>query len=235
MSYPEFCLQTISAGDWWVEQDSPHACRGALVYTFINHFDQAPYTFTPVGRSQPTEHRHAVVEVAPLKIGERLKRDRLPVAGMPVHDDEVWAAHRAKKRPCIVFSQKSPLVEKTLTRGKPNYSTAPTMLVAPFYGANPTDKRLGFKEEFIQRVQHCTYPQFHWDMIPGSSTPESILRLDQLQPMGVAQSAYYPTGLMLSAEAMSLLEEMLFWLRMGGLPEDSDIIQYQKIVAENFK
>src|SRR5690606_34576001 len=102
---------------------------------------------------------------------------------MSLHEGEVWAAYRAKKRPCLVLSNLSQPVDKSLTRGKPNWTTAPTILCARYYGAT-RGTRAGFSDEFVTRIRHCEYAQFFWDCLPFPRGEESILRIDQLQPVG---------------------------------------------------
>jgi len=114
--------------------------------------------FEPVGRTQATEHDSAVVRVSPLKVGQSLKKTDLPVAAMTLHEKEVWAAYRAKKRPCLVLSSDGILVDKSLTKGKPSHATAPTFLAAPYYGIEQNVNRAGYSPEFVERVRHCEFP-----------------------------------------------------------------------------
>lgn len=128
------------------------------------------------------EHGEARVKVTPLKVDQPLKQTYLPVAAMPLHRGEVWAAYRAKVRPCLVLgSTDAPPVDKQLTMGMPKYMTAPMLLVAPHYGADKDGARTGYNPEFIERIRHCEYPQFVWNPLPILGGPkESILRLDQI-------------------------------------------------------
>lgn len=236
--YPDDCIQSIIASPehWWTENNDRKLVRGSLVYAFVPHIDQTPYGFEPVGRSQAREHDTAIVKVAPLKVDQPLKQTSLPVAAMPTFGGEVWAAYRAKVRPCIVLgSPDTPVVEKKLVRGMPNYVTARTILVAPHYGADKDGSRAGYNPVFVERIRHCEYPQFVWNPIPTSSGPkESILRLDQIQPIGNHHNAYRISEFKLSSDALDVLDELLQWVVWGGVPEDGQIASYREIIDELF-
>lgn len=221
MTYPDDCVQALGAGGkWWEPQPDAQIHRGSLVLCYVPHIDQVPYTFEPIGRASPTEHDAAIVKVAPLKVDQPLKQLKLPVAAMPLHPNEVWAAYRAKRRPCVVLSCDHPAVDGTLTQGKPGHATAPMMLVAPFYGAAQKESRAGYRPEFIARVQHCYYPQFLVDWLPHDKGEQSILRLDQLRPVGQHHDSLKLCGFTLTADALILVNAWLDWMRSGSLPKD---------------
>ena len=225
MTYPDDCLQSIiSPDEWWVRNEAKQLCRGALIFAFVPHVDQVPYTFEPIGRSNSEQHGKADVRVAPLKVDQPLRQTELPVAAMSLNPGEVWAAYRAKVRPCLVIGKESPSVEKRLTRGKPNHSTAPTVLVAPYYGVDQV-RRAGYSPAFVERVRHCEYPQFLWDQLPttGTKSPrESILRLDHQQPIGTHRNSFRVSDFRLSKEALfEIVDELVSWLVRGGLDESS--------------
>jgi hypothetical protein len=229
--FPEDSLQSIiQPSDWWVKNESKKLCRGALVITFSPHVDQIPYTFEPIGRNVATEHHSATVKVSPLKVDQPLSQVSLPVAAMTLHEKEVWAAFRAKKRPSLVFSSETIPVDKALTRGKPNHATAPTFLAAPYYGIDQNGKRAGYSPEFIERVRHCEYPQFHWDKLPISGAEESLLRLDHLQPFGTHHDSYKILDYRLSDDAMDILDDLLRCLIWGGVTKDSMILAYRELI-----
>lgn len=235
--YPEVCIQSIiHPEDWWVSDEKPVLRRGALVVAFVPHIDQVPYTFEPIGRTKADEHGVADVRVAPLRVGQPLKRTDLPVSAMPLYNGEVWAAYRAKKRPCLVLGALNPTIDKKLVRGTPNKSTAPTILVAPFYGAGRDGKRAGYPAVFVERVQQCEYPQFVWDCVPYSdrNPMESILRLDHLQPIGAHSNSYKLTRFRLSESAIEVMDELLCWLIWDGVPDDSLIALYRQEIEATF-
>lgn len=236
MNYPDDCVQTLKGADkWWVANDKHEVCRGALLKCFIPHVDLTPYTFEPLGRTQATEHHKADVKVAPLRVDAPLKQVNLPVAAMPLHYGEVWTAYRAKRRPCIVLSEECPAVDQGLTRGMPKQSSAPTMLVAPFYGIDKTGQRAGYNQAFVDRIRHCEYPQFHWEKLPLDGGPdESVLRLDQIQPIGRHHDSYKVCAHRLSDQALDILDGMMQWMIWGGLPEGHDVLMFRELMRQEF-
>jgi hypothetical protein len=236
VTFPDDCLQTVVGGQkWWVEDTTQQVSRGSLLFAFAPHVDQLPFTFEPVGRTEATRHDSAVVRVAPLKVDQPLRQTALPVAAMTVHEGEVWAAYRAKKRPCLVLGCNHPTVSSTLTKGMPNNSTAPTLLVAPYYGASRNHHRAGYRPEFVERVRHCEYPQFVWDHLPFPGGEESILRLDHLQPIGAHYNAYKLSGYRLSDTAIEVIDELLGWLMWGGVEPDSLVALYRQEIEGLFE
>lgn len=233
-TYPDDCLQTL-VNAWWVPHPELKLCRGALIWAFVPHVDQVPYTFTPIGRTDATSHHQADVKVAPLSVNQALKQTQLPVAAMPLNKNEVWAAYRAKIRPCLVLSEECIKVEKKLTHGMPNHASAPTVLVAPYYGADKSAGRAGYTQPFVDRIRHCEYPQYLWDKLPlEGSANESILRLDHVQPIGCHHSAYRVCDHKLSEEALEIVDTMLDWVMKGNLPDGHDILEFRKMMQEAF-
>lgn len=123
----------------------------------------------------------------------------------------------------LVIALAGDKVPKHLRTGYPKYQTSPTHLALPYYGADLTATRAGFSEEFLERVRHCTYRQFGWDMLPiGGSTVESVLRFDHLQPISTSFSSFEATEYKLSDEALEVVEDWLEWHFTATLPEDDD-------------
>jgi len=232
--FPEDSLQGLF-DNWWEKHPDSNLERGCLIRAFLPHVDQTPYSFKPLGRSDPKEHSNADIIIEPLTINQRFTSTPLPVAAMTQSDSELWAAYKAKRRYCIVLGNVNATpIEKQLTRGKPNSSTAPTILVAPFYGVATKTSRAGYNPVFVERVRHCEYPQFHWDILPIPRGEESILRLDHTQPIGAHYKSYEQTGFKLSEEAMSLLDDQFSWLFYGGVPKDSLLLDYRALIEETF-
>ena len=235
--YPEDCVQSIistDSTDWWIKNNEKTLCRGALVFAFAPHVDQVPYTFEPIGRTEASRHDSAEIRVAPLKVDQPLKRTDLPVAAMPLHTGEVWAAYRAKKRPCLVIGSDSPSVDRALIRGMARHSTSPTVLAAPYYGVSQDGKRGGYNPGFVERIRQCDYPQFLWDKLPISQFEESILRLDHLQPIGTHRNSYKISEHKLSDDALEIVDELFNWLILGGVSEDSLIAMYREQIESTF-
>ncbi len=96
--FPNDSVQSIiSPSLWWEETETKTLERDCLVYAFIPHVDQVPYTIRPVGRLQPEQHGSAKLDIAPLRMKNSRKKEDLPVAAMAIHDSELWVAYRAKK------------------------------------------------------------------------------------------------------------------------------------------
>jgi len=234
--FPDDCIQSIvGSANWWTKNVEQVLCRGALIFAFAPHVDQVPYAFEPVGRSDANRHDSAILRVAPLSVIQPLKKTDLPVAAMPLLGGEVWAAYRAKKRPCLVIGSNNPAVDQSLTKGTPKKSTAPTVLVAPYYGVDRDGRRAGYKPEFVERVRHCEYPQFVWDRLPVAGGPdESILRLDHLQPIGAHNNSYKLSEFKLSDGALEIIDELIYWLIWGGVDEGSLIALYRDEIEATF-
>lgn len=106
---------------------------------------------------------------------------------------------------------------------KPRRLTKATALVAPFIGRDEgTGKRSGYPQPFVDRVRHCEYPRFIWDMLPVGSSQESILRLDHLLPMSTLDVAFDKTPWKLSEESLFVVMEWFEWYYSGHLPENED-------------
>jgi hypothetical protein len=153
---------------------------------------------------------------------------------MSLHDGEVWAAYRAKRRPCVVIACDSPKVDPSIVRGMPSHATAPTCLVAPYYGIKGGVKRSGYQAAFVERVRHCEFPQFMWDHLPFNNGEESILRLDQLQPIGAHYKAYKLSSYRLCNDGLAVLDELMGWLIHGGVRPESWVAQFRKEIEATF-
>ncbi len=220
-NFPEDCIQWLIEA-WWLTDEKPDLRRGRLIWAFLPHVDQEPRTLTPIGRVDPTDHQRAQFRIGPLRIGQAREAPRLPIAALPGVEGEVHTVHRAKRRPALVVGGiDAPEVDRARREGMARWQTAPTILVAPYYGVEGGAKRGGFNEEFIARVRRCEYPQFVWDRLPiGGGAASSILRLDHVQPVGRHYNSYELTPYRLSDEALAVLDEWISWLLTGELGED---------------
>lgn len=233
--YPEDCLQSIiKPTPWWVNNEEKILCRGALVFAFTPHVDQVPYTIKPVGRKEADQHNSAILDIGPLRINQPRNRTDLPVAAMSLNDGEIWAAYRAKKRPCLVVGSINPVVEGSIKRGMPNSHTAPTVKVAPYYGVDRDGNRAGYKPEFVERVRHCEYPQYVWDKLPITGPDESLLRLDHIQPIGTHHNSYELSDYKLSVDALDIIDELIHFVIWGGVPGNGMIVMYRELIESMF-
>ena len=234
MTFPTDSIQSI-VSSWWNECDTNVLKKGTLIYAFVPHVDQIPNTLIPIGRKEAEQHHEATLQVSPLRINDSRPKESLPVAALLLNEGELWTAYRAKKRPCLVIGNELPLVDNSLRRDMPKILTSPTILVAPYYGADKDGKRAGYNPELVKRIQHAEYPQFMLDFLPIGGPKQSILRFDHIQPIGLHYFAYEHSGHCLSEEAVELiLDDWLIWVLYGGLPPDSFILDYQSEIKATF-
>ena len=226
--YPDDCLQAL-LDNWWVEDENHDYNAGRLLWAFVPHVDQVPFALIPEGRNEPTNHSTAKYLIKPIQIKRPSQESLLPVAAFPSYPGEVRAVYRAKKRPVLVVSSGGMRVPKDLQRGYPKWQTNPTILVAPYYGSESTHGRGGWPKELVQRIRRCEYPQYFWDKLPVSGSREgSVLRLDQIQPIGHHHDSLEWTKFRLNEEAMELLKEQITWLLWGELPENSLFLEMRE-------
>ena len=226
-SFPEDCLQYL-ASPWWTKTDSPRPARGRLVWVFVPHVDQHPMVLVPTGRENSRSHERAAFSVEPLTIRDPPRGSRLPVAGLPTYPGEVRALYRAKKRPALVLSPGGPDLPRNLRVGSARYQTNPTMLVAPYYGADQGGKTGGWKVDLVDRIRRCEYPQYLWDQLPLGGRKVSILRLDQIQPVGRHGESFELTEYCLGEDALRFVDEWLGWLFTGTLEEEGLLLEVRR-------
>jgi hypothetical protein len=234
MTYPDVCIQNLIDSAWWENYDGPEYRPGRLIRAFLPYVDQNPYRLVPLerGGEDGTQHERALFWLEPLNIKHVSSRSRLPHAPLTERKNEIRAVYRAKKRPAIIIGKSGPKVDKEYTTGKAAYQTQQTVLVAPSYGADE-DGRSGYKPELVERIRRCEYPQFMWDLLPiKGQTQESIIRLDQLQPLGKTTTTIEFTNFCLSEEALSYVYEWLEWLMTGTLDEDSKFNEHRDCLLD---
>ncbi|MDI7269862.1 MAG: hypothetical protein QME96_17870 [Myxococcota bacterium] len=217
--YPDDSIPFLVA-EWWRTDEDRGLGRGRLVRAFVPHVDQVPLELIPEGRDEPTDHTTARVRIAPLNVRRPASLPRLPVAALPQFPGERRVAYRGKIRPALVLSTGGSDVPSALRVGGAPWQTSPTVLVAPYYGVERTEKRAGWNPAFVDRIRRAEYPQYAWDVLPVGDVRESILRLDHLQPVGRHQNAFEWTAHRLSDEALAIIDEWLGWLLRGDLPDD---------------
>ena len=227
--FPEISIQNaIDPSPWWVQDNTKDYCRGRLIWAFVPHVDQLPYTVTPIGRHKASVHDEATVRIEPLRIVQHQPEMTLPVAGMPCYPGEVRTLYRAKRRPALIVSKGGEPVQRELTVGRPKSHTSPTLLVAPYYGGEADGGRAGYHPEFLKRVRECEFPQFISDMLPLGGSKESVLRLDHIQPIGKHHDSIALTEHCLGEDAIEVLDEWITWIMTGLLPADGIIHDARK-------
>lgn len=218
--FPNDSIQAV-VGDWWIRDESAEVDLGRLLLAALPHVDQVPKMFTPTGRTAPTIHDSATFQVEPFNIKSYSKHSKLPVAGLPAFPKEVNIVQRAKRRPCIVMGLCGPEIPKKDNPGKPSWQTSPMRLVAPYYGMDEGGERAGWSDAFVARIRACDYSQLFWDILPLAGASASILRIDQLQPIGRHHNSLEVTPWRLSRDAMELMNEWLDWVRFDYIEKDS--------------
>ena len=216
--YPDNSVQGYY-DPWWVESKDKTYSRGQLIYSFVPHVSQVPSRMVPEGRTDPEKHDRANYRIEPLHIGKKNDRSSLPVAAMGLNHNEIACVYKAKRRPMILLGIGGPEVDKVHKIGAPKWQVLPTILAAPFYGADQDGTRAGFKPELVERIKRSEYPQYMWDMLPIGGAKESILRLDQLQPIGRHHGSIEFSGFCLSDKALEILDDWLDWVVSGVLRE----------------
>lgn len=220
LEYPEDCIQSL-IDPWWTTATDSEVRRGQLLWAFVPHVDLEPMTLHPEERSAPTDHQRVRYRLEPLRSSQKLPSPPLPVAAMPAHPGEIRTVYRSKLRPVVVVSLGGREVGKALRLGAARWQSNPTFLVAPYYGAERSDMRGGWKPELVRRIRHAEYPQYLWDLLPVGESHGSILRLDHLQPIGRHHNAYVFTPHRLSEDALEVLDGWLDWLVSDRAEEGS--------------
>lgn len=232
LAYPEKCVQQY-ATPWWEQDNDPDLRRGRLVWAFIPHMGVEPWTLELVGRTDPTVHSAARYRLDRLSIYKPPKKPDLPVAAWPAFEGEVLTVFPAKKRPALVLSLGGELVPDDQRKGSARWTTAQTILVAPYYGSSASADRGGWPVPLIERIRECEYPQFIWDQLPlTSSTRESVLMLNRIQPIGDHRNSIQITAFRMGADALDILDEWIGWLLTGTMEADGLLPEIQRVLKE---
>jgi len=215
------CLIRDLAADWWIVKEEAPFCRGRLAWAFVNHIDKTPMTLVPTREQDPASHNKAEFRIESRKIKEPRPKGILPVAGMPLYQSEDYIVNRSKMRPVLILSEGGDEIDKNLCRDWPSWQRYLTVLVAPYYTCkDPESRSVGFPQPFVEKVKECKYPNYFWDHLPEGK--ESILRLDQLQPVGKNPESLLHTKYCLSQEALKVMDEFLCWLFNKCLPKEDE-------------
>ncbi len=206
---------------WWEEDPSKTICRGALVWTYVQFYSQIPYELY-AERIEAEKHDTAVLQARPLHAdGRRSESATLPVAGLPLlAGADCFITNRAKKRPGLVLGAVDhKVIEKKWAKSISSAMKHDFFLVAPYFSIEQK-ARGGCPPEFAERIMHAEYSRFFWDFLPGRYGHESLLRFDQIQPVGFHHQAYDPFGFRLSKAALKLVDEWVDWLIYDRAGED---------------
>jgi len=123
------------------------------------------------------------------------------------------------------------LIKASLIRGMSKWKGHLFFWVAPFFGVKQ-EARDGYNPDFVERIRHGDYRAFFWDSLPIDDGEGSILRLDQVQPVGYEHQSCKHLGWRLSKQALAIMDEWLNWLIHDTLP-DNELSSFRKLVNEN--
>ena len=231
--YPEYVIQSY-ADKWWETDESDALRRGRLIWAYIPYIDQQPMILIPEGRTSPTEHKKINYQLQPLQFTAARRHLKLPVAALPAFSGEIRTVYRAKERPALVISSFSSIIPKHLKKRGAPWQYKGANLIVPIYGIEASEKRAGWNPEFIERVKRCEYPEYMWDLIPSNTgaLTESVLRFDQIQPIGDDAKNYKLTNHCLTREALEIIDEWIFWVITDHLAIDDVLSIYRKDISE---
>ncbi len=233
-SYPEDCIQDLlGTTAWWEKNDDHSLCRGALVSTYVQFFSSIPLELT-TERIDAQNHHKAKVVARPLHAGGTITAaEPLPVAGLPRLDGaHCYVVNRAKRRPCLVLGAVDQrLIKTSLIKGMSKWKGHLFFWVAPFFGVEQA-ARDGYNPDFVERIRHGDYRSFFWDRLPDDDGYGSILRLDQVQPVGYEHQACQHLGWRLGKQALEIMDQWLNWLIYDHLPEN-DLSSFRKLMQQN--
>jgi len=234
MSYPDDCIQNLLGKNaWWERNEDNSLCRGALVRTYVQFFSSIPLELT-TERSDAHNHHLAKVVARPLRADGRMaEAESLPVAGLPRLDGaHCYVVNRAKRRPCLVLGAVDQrLITASLIRGMSKWKGHLFFWAAPFFGVKQA-ARDGYNPDFVERIRHADYRSFFWDRLPDDDGEGSILRLDQVQPVGYEYQSCEHLGWRLSKQALAIMDEWLSWLIHDTLP-DNELSSFRNLMQEN--
>ena len=218
-SYPQDSIQFL-ANAWWQPSETETIQRGSLVWAYIPFFSQIPVEIVS-DRAQPEIHETAHLQARPLYANDRRPTmSSLPVAGLPrLEGADCYLAFRAKKRPCLVVGsvQKDQLPE-SITRGMTKSHGHAFTLITPYYSVEQKG-RAGYTMEAAERIRHAGLNSLFWDILPFGDGHESILRLDQTQPLGLHHQVCEPAKFALSPEALEIVDQWLGWMLHESPPK----------------
>jgi hypothetical protein len=216
---------------WWTACDLQPLKRGQLVLAFVPHVDQQPYTIVEEARSDARDHTSMTFKIGTASLKDWRKKATLPVAAMPIHQGEMRTVHRAKVRPCLVLCEGGVTVDNRLRpSSSARWTTAPTLLVAPYYGTEMTAGRGGWYTPFVERIRRSEYPQYMLDTLPLGGSTASVLRLDHVQPIGNHHDSHEALPHRLSDDALSIIDEWLEWLLTGHLDETTTLSDIRELL-----
>jgi hypothetical protein len=228
--FPDDCIQSLCTL-WWVADTTQKLQRGGLIKAFIPHIDQEPHVLSAQSRTSATAHGQALFSMAPFRMKGQPAQPPLPVAALTHPAGERLFVYRGKVRPALVLALEADDIERSLVAGSARWQTTKTILVAPYYGADPGGTRGGWAPVFVQRIRRAVYPQYMYDRLPIGGSDESIMRFDQAQTIGPDRTAIDILPWRLSNDALAFVDEWLTWYVRRELLEDGPLHSAREILV----
>lgn len=207
--FPPDCVQSF-VDPWWIPSSNGNPERGRLLWAFVPIVGLTPRTLIASRTGAAEKHENATFTLEPLRATQKPVTG-LPVAALPAFAGEVNAVYRAKRRPVVVLGV-GPTIDPKTSGGGKGWQTDPMLVVAPYFGVPSDGSRGGWHPDFVRRIRHAEYPSYVYDRLPPDFKTESILRLDQVQPIGRHHDSYARTDWKLSEDALRLVDEQFRWL-----------------------
>jgi hypothetical protein len=157
--FPDDSVQSLCSS-WWIHDPDLKLRRGRLIRTFIPHIDQDPYVLITQGRAVATAHSSAQFAMAPFNLRSPPPQPSIPVAALTHPTGERQFVYRGKIRPALVLALEADEIERQLVSASARWQTVKTIMVAPYYGADPGGTRGGWSPIFVQRIRRAFYPQY---------------------------------------------------------------------------
>jgi hypothetical protein len=130
-----------------------------------------------------------------------------------LESNEAYRVNRSKIRPAIVLYCNC--TDLKASGGKGNYH-----LIAPLYGVDPSSKRSGYPTAFMEKVSQLQYPELlYFSNMPMPGGVPSVLRLDNIQPVGNNHNNYQLIGYKLSEQTLMIVYDMIEWMLTGEVNE----------------
>ena len=142
---------------------------------------------------------------------------QLPYTSPQLEANEEFIAIKAKPRPIVLLQppdSQLALIKKGVTGGKIARHLCVAALVFSAEKANGDAK---FPAQWVERIRRLEYPEFMFLPKGGPITRDSILRLDEVQSVAIAQ--LQPTAFSLSSEIAAILRSQVSFY-LSGLSGD---------------
>jgi len=204
-------LTELSSEPIWEACDTKVPVQGQLVWTLVPYIENVVHLFN-MTRANPGDHHEVIGRIEPM-LKHVLPKPSIPVASFPLESNEAYRVNRSKIRPALLLYCNC--TDLKAEGGKGNYH-----LIAPLYGVDPSSKRSGYPAAFIEKVAQFRYPELiYFANTPMPRGVSSILRLDNIQPVGNNHNNYRLIGHKLSYPTLQLVFDMLKWMFTNEISE----------------